>query len=76
MDNILLLQRIILDPKIVQGKLIIKGTNFSVHFILKLLSEGDTVDELLEKYSELERQDIIACLLFDSKYMESISFMP
>ncbi len=76
MDKTELVKRIILNPKIITGKPIIRGTRLSVHYILKLIRDGYTFDEILEEYKGLEKEDIVACLLFASKSMGSISFMP
>ena len=76
MDKIKLVKRIILNPKIITGKPLIRGTRLSVHYILKLLGDGYTLDEILEEYKGLEKEDIIACLLFASNSLEDISFMP
>ena len=49
-----LLDRIILDPKVMVGKPIIKGTRLTVDFILNLLAHGTTEDEILNEYKGLE----------------------
>ena len=54
--------RIVIDPKICHGQACIKGTRIPVHQILGMLANGDTIEELLEEYPSLTRQDILACL--------------
>ncbi len=54
--------RISIDPKVCHGQACIKGTRIPVHQIVHMLANGDTIDELLEEYPSLERQDILACL--------------
>lgn len=76
MDREKLLGRIILNPKIMAGKPIIKGTRLSVQYILNLLANGYTVDELLEEYNGLKKEDIIACLLYASETIENTTYMP
>ena len=49
-----LLDPIILDPKVMVGKPIIKGTRLTVDFILNLLAHGTTEDEILNEYKGLE----------------------
>jgi uncharacterized protein (DUF433 family) len=71
-----LLQRIALDPKVMVGKPVIRGTRLTVDFILGLLAHGATVEEILEEYSGLEREDILACLLFASRSLASTEFAP
>jgi len=76
MDKEKLLQRIIINPKVMAGKPIIKGTRLSVQYILNLLANGYTVDELLKEYKGLTREDINACLLYASETIENTTYMP
>jgi len=76
MDDQQLLARITLDPQVLAGKPVIKGTRLSVEFILNMLAHGTTPDELLDEYSGLDRDDIHACLLFAARSLESTAFMP
>jgi len=55
-------ERIIIDPNICHGQACIKGTRIPVHQIISMLANGDTIEELLEEYPSIEREDIIACL--------------
>ncbi len=55
-------ERISIDPKVCHGEACIKGTRISVHLIVGMLANGDTMEELLEDYPALEREDILACL--------------
>lgn len=59
--------RIISDPKIMLGKPTIKGTRITVELILKKLSEGASVKEVLEMYPHLLEADIYACLQYASE---------
>ena len=59
-----LLQRITLNPKILAGKPLIKGTRLSVEFMLNLFAHGATTKELLEEYDGLVEEDLQACFLF------------
>lgn len=70
-----LLERIVLDPKVMTGKPIIRGTRLTVEYILNLLAHGATVEEVLEEYDGLTREDIRACLLFATKSLESSVFL-
>lgn len=58
--------RIIADPNIMLGKPVIKNTRITVEIILKKLSEGMTVEELLEAYPHLIREDILAALSYSA----------
>jgi uncharacterized protein (DUF433 family) len=71
-----LLRRIVLDPKTMVGKPVIKGTRLPVEFVIGLLAHGATADEILDEYNGLTREDIQACLLFAKSSLESTVFMP
>jgi uncharacterized protein (DUF433 family) len=71
-----LLERISLDPKVMVGKPVIKGTRLTVEFILNLLAHGATVAEILDEYEGLTQEDIQACFLFATKSLENTTFMP
>ena len=59
-----LLKRITFDPEIFNGKPIIRGKRIAVEHILGMLAAGSTVEELLEGYPFLEKEDIHACMSF------------
>jgi uncharacterized protein (DUF433 family) len=69
-----LLSRITVNPKVMLGKPVIKGTRLSVEYILNLLAHGATITELL-KSMRLVEADIQACFLFASRSLESTSFI-
>jgi uncharacterized protein (DUF433 family) len=71
-----LLERITLNPEIMTGKPVIKGTRLTVEFILGLLAHGASEEEILEEYKGLTREDIKACLLFATKSLANTTFMP
>lgn len=54
--------RISMDPLICHGQACIKGTRVPVHQIVHMLANGDTIQDLLEEYPSLAREDILACL--------------
>ncbi len=76
MSDELLLQRITVNPQVLTGKPVIKGTRLSVEHVLNLLAHGANVEEILDEYEGLTREDVRACILFASKSLESTSFMP
>ena len=55
-------KRISIDPKVCHGQACVSGIRIPVHQIVRMLANGDTVEELLEDYPSLEREDIFACL--------------
>src|SRR3989304_1416677 len=71
-----LLERIVLNQKIMVGKPVIRGTRLTVDFILNLLAHGATQKEILEEYSGLTEDDIRACFLFATKDLKETEFMP
>jgi uncharacterized protein (DUF433 family) len=71
-----LLSRITVDPRVMVGKAVIKGTRLTVEYILGLLAHGATVAEVLEEYTGLAPEDIQACFLFASRSLQDTSFMP
>ena len=71
-----LLDRIVLDPNVMVGKPVIRGTRLTVDFILNLLAQGSTEDDILNEYRGLEIEDIQACFLFATKFLKNTDFMP
>ena len=71
-----LLERITLDPRIMTGKPIIRGTRLTVQFIVGLLAHGAQLAEVLQEYEGLTEDDIRACLLFASESLASTTFLP
>ncbi len=65
-----LLDRITIDPEICHGKPTIRGLRYPIEIILQLLSSGMSIDEILEDYEDLEREDIMAVLMYASKLSE------
>jgi uncharacterized protein (DUF433 family) len=55
-------ERIVVDPEILAGKPVIRGTRLAVEFILELLAAGQSESELPANYPGLTREDILACL--------------
>jgi uncharacterized protein (DUF433 family) len=62
-------ERITLDPDICNGKPVIRGTRITVQTVLEFLAAGDSVDEVLEEYPSLKREDVQSCLDYASKLM-------
>ena len=76
MEDDRLLEKIIMNPKVMVGKPFIMGTRLTVEYILNLLAHGMTANEILEEYNGLTLEDIQACLLFATKSLKDIEFMP
>ena len=71
-----ILERITLNPKVMVGKPVIRGTRLTVEYIIDLLAHGATEKEIIEEYNGLTHEDIQACLLFASKSLKNTMFMP
>lgn len=71
-----LLERITLNPQVMVGKPVIRGTRLTVEYILNLLAHGASMDEILGEYHGLTHADIQACLLFATRSVGSATFMP
>jgi uncharacterized protein (DUF433 family) len=64
MDDENLLKRITVNPQIFGGKPIVRGRRLAVEHVLGMLAAGDTFETILEGYPWLEREDILACLVY------------
>lgn len=62
--------RITIDPQICIGKPVIRGKRVSVQTVLEFLSAGDSVEDVLQHYPALNREDIYACLRFATSVMD------
>lgn len=71
-----LLDRITVDPCVVVGKPVIRGTRLTVEYILNLLAHGQSMAEILDEYVGLTREDILACFLFATRSLGSTTFVP
>lgn len=62
-----MIERITIDPNICHGKPSIRGLRYPVENMLELLASGMSIDELLEDYPDLVKEDFLACIEFASK---------
>ena len=63
-------ERISIDPNVCHGQAFIKGTRIPVHQIVLMLSNGDTINDLLKAYPTITRDDILPCLEYASMLVE------
>jgi uncharacterized protein (DUF433 family) len=63
--------RIAIDPNILVGKPVIKGTRMAVEFVIDLLARGWTTEQILHEYDHLTTEDIQACLAYTSDMLKS-----
>ncbi|MSR57494.1 MAG: DUF433 domain-containing protein [Planctomycetaceae bacterium] len=68
------IQRITIDPDVCHGKPCIRGLRYPVTTILEFLASGMTTDEILADYSDLEPDDILACLSYAARLSDVKSF--
>lgn len=64
-------ERIAVDPNILVGKPVIKGTRISVELVIDLLARGYSKEQILEQYDHLTADDIQACLAYASETLRS-----
>jgi uncharacterized protein (DUF433 family) len=63
------MSKIIINPNICNGLPTIEGTRITAQTVLEFLSAGDTVEEVLEEYPSLSREDVLACLAYSARLM-------
>lgn len=63
-------ERISLNQKVCHGQACIKGTRIPVQQIVHMMANGDTIEELLEEYPSITREDILACLDYAASLTE------
>ena len=69
-------ERVTLDPKVLTGKPVIKGTRLAVEFVVDLLAQGWTETEIVDNYPGVTRDDIRACLQYASEVLKSERVFP
>jgi len=69
-------ERIVIDPKILRGKPIIKGTRISVELILELLAGGWTKEAITENYPQIRKEDISAALHYAHSLLKEEAVYP
>lgn len=68
--------RITINPEILTGKPVVKGTRLAVEFIIDLLAQGWTEEEILRNYPGLTSEDIRACLIYASNILKAERVYP
>ncbi|MCY4075658.1 MAG: DUF433 domain-containing protein [Acidobacteria bacterium] len=68
--------RIIVDPDVLVGKPVIKGTRIAVEFVIELMARGWTTEQILTEYDHLTTEDIRACLMYASDVLKSERVYP
>jgi uncharacterized protein (DUF433 family) len=68
--------RIVVDPEILVGKPVVKGTRLAVEFIIELLAGGWSHEEILKNHPGLVADDILACLSYAGARLRSEKVYP
>lgn len=68
--------RIVLDPAVLDGKPVVRGTRLSVDFIIGLMADGWSEPDILRNYPGLSRDDLVACLAYARDVLRSEKVYP
>jgi uncharacterized protein (DUF433 family) len=68
--------RIVIDPGVLCGKPVVKGTRLAVEFIVDLLAQGWTAADVLKNYPGVTQDDILACLAYASAVLHAEKVYP
>jgi uncharacterized protein (DUF433 family) len=68
--------RITVDPKVLTGKPVIRGTRLSVEFVIGLMADGWSEAEILANYPGIGHDDVIACLAYARDTLSSERVFP
>jgi uncharacterized protein (DUF433 family) len=68
--------RIVMDPKILTGKPVVRGTRLAVEFIVDLLAQGWSEAQIVNNYPGLSHEDVSACLSYASELLKSERVFP
>ena len=63
--------RIVVDPGVLVGKPVIKGTRIAVEFVVDLMARGWTTEQILDEYDHLTTEDVEACLMYADELLRA-----
>ncbi len=69
-DSASLLSRITIDPEVCHGKPVIRGLRYPVESMLEYLAGGDSFEEVLAEFPDLEHDDLLACIQFATQSLK------
>ncbi len=69
-------ERIVADPRVLVGKPVIRGTRIGVAFVMDLMAQGWSEDDILRSYPRLSREDIRACLEYVKTLLDAEKVYP
>lgn len=64
------MERVVVDPNILAGKPVIRGTRIPVYLIIELIAAGMSVKDVLKEYPEIKEDDVRAALLYASRLLQ------
>lgn len=67
--------RIIVDPDVLAGKPVIKGTRISVELLMDRLADGWSIEDIVEAYPHIKRDDVLAAIAFVTELYKEDSFI-
>jgi uncharacterized protein (DUF433 family) len=68
--------RITLNPEVLVGKPVIKGTRISVEFVVGLLARGWTIEDIIKEYDHVTQEDVQACLSYAHQLLADEKIYP
>jgi len=69
-SNASLLKRIVIDPNVCHGKPVVRGLRYPVESVLEYLAGGDSIDDVLAEFPDLERSDLLACIQYATESLK------
>lgn len=63
-------RKIIIDPNVCNGRPTLEGTRITAQTVLEFLSAGDSIEDVLEEFPSLSREDVLACLAYSARLMK------
>jgi uncharacterized protein (DUF433 family) len=69
-------ERIVVDPEILVGKPVVRGTRLAVEFLVGLLAQEWSEQEILSNYPGLTHEDVLACLAYAEDRLRSERVYP
>ena len=70
-----LISRITINPLVCHGKPVIRGLRYPVESILEYLTAGDSPDDIITEFPDLEKEDIYACLAYATAALKAKSIL-
>jgi len=64
------MDRIVIQPDVCNGKPVVRGTRITAQTVLEHLAAGDSIQDVLEGYPSLTRDDVLACLRFSASLLD------